>query len=129
MVPSSIRRLQMSILRFMAKLLRDSGRRKQPRVRRAIPFRPALESLEDRRTPATVSTSLVLGNLTITDSGASNLTISQPAANQIRITAGDGTTITTGPDGGSQTDVTIQGVTGNLAVNLGTGNDTVTFDL
>src|SRR5262249_38852286 len=49
---------------------------------------------------------------------------SQPAANLITITPGDGTTIN-----GEALAVTIEGVTGNLSVNLGTGNDTVTFDL
>src|SRR5262249_55412652 len=44
--------------------------------------------------------------------------------NQITITPGDGTTIN-----GQAGPVTIEDVTGNLAVNLGAGNDSVTFDL
>src|SRR5262249_25367563 len=92
--------------------------------RRPVRSRPALESLEGRLTPANVNTSLVLGNLTLTDDGASSVTISQPAANQIRITPGDGTTIN-----GLARAVTITDVTGNLSLNLGTGNDSVTFDL
>src|SRR5262249_49929343 len=44
--------------------------------------------------------------------------------NVIQITPGDGTTIN-----GQQRIVTIQDVTGNLSVNLGSGNDSLTFDL
>jgi hypothetical protein len=111
-------------LSFLGKLFGRGGRRKQAPVRRPLRFRPGLESLEDRLTPTNVSTSLVGGNLTLTDNGVSKLTISQPAANVIRITPGDGTTIN-----GLARAVTIQGVTGNLSVNLGTGNDSLTFDL
>src|SRR5262249_13641087 len=115
----------MSILRFLAKWLRESGRRKQTPVRKPLRFRPGLESLEDRLTPAAkVTTSLVLGNLTLTDNGASNITISQPAANAITIAPGAGTTLN-----GLLHAVTITDVTGNLSLNLGTGNDSVTFDL
>src|SRR5262249_36534319 len=87
-------------------------------------FRPALESLEDRLTPANITTSLVNGNLTLTDNGASSITISQPAANEITITPGDGTTVN-----GQAGPVTIEDVTGNLSINLGSGNDSVAFDL
>src|SRR5262249_37484890 len=118
------RRMQMSVLSLMGKLLGFSRRRGGAPARTPIRCRPALESLEDRLVPANISTNLVLGNLTLTDNGASNFTISQPAANLITITPGDGTTIN-----GEALAVTIQGVTGNLSVNLGTGNDTVTFDL
>src|SRR5262249_37735850 len=127
-VPSSLMRLQMFDLSFIGKLVGRDGRRNRAPARGPIRRRPSLESLEDRLTPANVSTSLVLGNLTLTDNGASSLTTSQPAANQIRITAGAGTTIA-GPDGVSRTDVTIEDVTGNLSVNLGSGNDSLTFDL
>jgi hypothetical protein len=111
-------------LSFMGKLFSRDGRRKGAPVRRPIRCRPTLESLDERLVPANISTSLVLGNLTLTDDGASSLTISQPAANQIRITPGDGTTIN-----GLARAVTITDVTGNLSLNLGTGNDSLTFDL
>ncbi len=110
--------------RLMSKFIGRGARRNAAPVRRPIRSRLALESLEGRLTPAAVSTSLVGGNLTLTDSGASSFTISQPSANQIRITPAAGTTIN-----GSANAVTIQGVTGNLNVSLGSGNDTVTFDL
>src|SRR5262249_30620941 len=71
-----------------------------------------------------ITTSLALGNLTITDHGAVNVTISQPADNQIKLTPAAGTTIN-----GQADAVTIMGVTGNLSVNLGDGDDSVTFDL
>jgi hypothetical protein len=82
--------------------------------------------LEGRLTPTgNVTTSLVGGNLTITDNtAASSLTLSQPAAGEITITPDAGTTIN-----GKAGPVTISGVTGGLNVNLGTGNDTLTFDL
>jgi hypothetical protein len=113
----------MSVSRFLAQLLRDGARRRP--VRKSLRFRPGLESLECRLAPANVTTSLVGGNLTITDNApTSSLTISQPAANQITITADPGTTIN-----GRAGQVTIIGVTGNLSVNLGTGTDTLTFDL
>ncbi len=115
----------MSVLNSVMKLFRDVGRRNGAPVRKPPGFRPALESLECRLTPsANVSTSLVGGNLTITDTGSSSLTISQPATNQIRITPDAGTTIN-----GQAIAVTIQGVTGNLNVNMGTGTDSLTFDL
>jgi hypothetical protein len=115
----------MSVSRFLTKWLRDGGRHQGAPARKPLRFRPALESLECRLAPAAnLSTSLVGGNLTLTDSGASNFTISQPAVNLIRIIPGDGTTIN-----GQAIAVTIPGVTGNLNVNLGSGNNTVTFDL
>jgi hypothetical protein len=73
---------------------------------------------------ANVATSLVGGNLTLTDNGAVSFAISQSAANKITLTPAAGTTIN-----GQARAVTINGVTGNLTANLGTGNDTVTFDL
>jgi hypothetical protein len=120
------RRFLVSVPVLFAKLLRGSARRKGAPVRKPIQFRPALEGLEGRLTPAgNVTTSLVGGNLTIIDNAAaSSLTISQPAANEITITPDAGTTIN-----GKAGPVTIMGVTGGLNVNLGTGNDTLTFDL
>ena len=99
-------------LSFLGRLVGRSGWRNAAPVWRPIRRRRTLESLEGRLTPANVTTSLVSGNLTITDSGASSLTISQPAANQIRITPTAGTTIN-----GKALPVTIQGVTGNLQKN------------
>jgi hypothetical protein len=113
-------------LRPVSKWLRGRARRTLRPVE-ACRFRPALESLECRLTPAAanVTTSLVAGNLTIIDNAAiSSLTLSQPAANEITITPDAGTTIN-----GKAGPVTISGVTGGLNVNLGTGNDTLTFDL
>jgi hypothetical protein len=106
-------------------LRRRSRRTARPAQTRS--FRPDLEALECRLTPAAgnVTTSLVGGTLTITDNAAaSTLTLSQPAAGEVTITPGTGTTVNgqTGP-------VTITGVTGGLDVNLGGGNDTLTFDL
>jgi hypothetical protein len=115
----------MSVLGFFRKLVRGDRRRKEAPARKPIRFRPGLESLEGRLTPANITTTLVGGNLTITDNApTSSLTISQPAANQIIITPDAGTTIN-----GQAGPVTIMGVTGNLNVNLGGGNDTLTFDL
>jgi hypothetical protein len=112
-------------LRPLSKWLRG-GARPTPRPVATGRFRPTLESLECRLTPASnVTTSLVAGTLTITDNAAvSSLTLSQPAANEITITPDAGTTIN-----GKAGPVTISGVTGGLDVNLGTGNDTLTFDL
>jgi hypothetical protein len=88
-------------------------------------FRPTLEVLECRLTPSSnITTSLMGGNLTITDNAAANITLSQPAANEVTITTAAGTTIN-----GQTSPVTITGVTGNLNVNLGAGNDGLTFDL
>jgi hypothetical protein len=89
-------------------------------------IRPSLEALEGRLAPASnVTASVVGGNLTITDNAAtSSLTLSQPAANEVTITPGAGITIN-----GKSGPVTLSGVSGGLNVNLGTGNDTLTFDL
>jgi hypothetical protein len=115
----------MSVSRFLAQLLRDGGRRQGAPVRKPLRFRPGLESLECRLAPANVTTSLVGGNLSITDNApTSNITISQPAPNKITITPDAGTTIN-----GRAGPVTITGVTGNLNMDLGTGTDTLTFDL
>jgi hypothetical protein len=117
----------MSVLNFLAMLLRGSGRGKRAPVRKPIRFRPTLELLESRLTPSTgnVTTSLVGGVLTLIDNAAtSQLVLSQPAANEITITPDAATTIN-----GKAGPVTISGVTGGLNINLETGNDTLTFDL
>src|SRR5262245_56445361 len=108
----------MFVSRFMGKLFGRDGRRHTTTVRRPRRFRPSLESLDGRIVPANISTNLVLGNLTLTDNGATSVTISQPAADMIRLTPDAGTTIN-----GAAAAVTIEGVTGNLSVNLGTGDD------
>jgi hypothetical protein len=115
----------MFTLRPVLKWLRR-GTRRAPRPVEPCRFRPTLESLECRLTPSSnVTTSLVGGNLTITDNAAtSSLTLSQPAAGEITITPDAGTTIN-----GKAGPVTISEVTGGLNVNLGTGTDTLIFDL
>src|SRR5262249_18781899 len=125
-VLSSIRRSLMSVSRILANWFRDGGRRKGAPARKPIRSRLTLEALECRLTPTgNITPSLVGGNLSITDNATtSQLTISQAAANQITLTPDAGTTIN-----GKAGPVTITGVTGNLNVNLGTGNDTLTFDL
>src|SRR5262245_42176075 len=114
----------MSVSRFMGKWFGRDGRRPLGSARPPRRCQPNLQSLDDRIVPANISTSLVMGNLTLTDNGAVNVTIGQPAANQIRLTPAAGTTIN-----GQAGPVTIQGVTGNLSVNLGAGDDSLTFDL
>src|SRR5262249_33859844 len=91
---------------------------------RTTRFCPALESLEGRALMANVTASLVGGNLNLTDNGASIVRVSQPAPNQIVLTPGPGTTVN-----GQAGPVTISGVTGNFSDNLGTGDDSLTFDL
>lgn len=114
----------MSVPRFMGRLFGRDRRRKHTPARAPRPFRPTFHALDDRIVPANLSTSLVMGNLTLTDNGATSFIISQPAANTIRITPNAGTTIN-----GQAVAVNINGVTGNLSVNLGGGDDSVTFDL
>src|SRR4051812_40415038 len=111
--------------RFSLGFLRGSGRRKGSPSRTPNRFCPAPELLEGRLVlSGNVTTSLVGGNLTLSDNGAVGLTISQPAANRITLAPAAGTTVN-----GQAGLVTITGVTGNLTANLGTGNDTLTFDL
>jgi hypothetical protein len=113
-----------SIGKFLSRRSRGDRRKASP-LSRTVRFRSALESLEGRTMMANVATTLVNGNLTLTDNGsASNITISQPAANQIKLSPAVGTTIN-----GQANAVTINGVTGDLTANLGGGNDTLTFDL
>ena len=117
----------MSIRGFLGQLLGGDSRRQGALVRKPLRFRPALEVLECRLAPAIadVTAGVVFGNLTITDNAAtSQLTLSQPADAEITITPDAGTTIN-----GRAGPVTLVGVTGNLNVNLGAGNGTLTFDL
>jgi hypothetical protein len=115
----------MSRLRFLSKWLRN-GSPRTPRAVESRRFRPSLEALECRLTPsANVMAAVVNGNLNILDNAAaSSLTLSQSAAGQVTITPDAGTTIN-----GKAGPATFGGVTGGLNVNLGTGNDTLTFDL
>jgi hypothetical protein len=110
-------------LSLLSKWLRGGTRRtsRPAEVRR---FRPTLEALECRLTPSNITATVsAAGNLTINDNVAANITLSQPTANQITITT-EGATIN-----GMKGPVTIKGVTGDLNVNLGAGNDSLTFDL
>jgi len=111
---------------IMDKLLGRNGRRKKARAthKKKNRFCPGLESLEGRALMANIATSLVGGNLNLTDDGTAIFRISQPAPNQIQLTPGPGTTVN-----GQAGPVTISGVTGNLSANLGTGDDSLTFDL
>jgi len=73
----------MSVPRFLGQLLGGGSRRQGAPVRKPLPFRPGLELLECRLTPATadVTASVVFGNLTIIDNAATRqLRHSQPAA-------------------------------------------------
>src|SRR5262249_31048386 len=119
-VPSTPRRFSMSVPAFLAKLFSHSGRRKP------VSVRPVLEPLDDRALLAgNITTALAGGNLTITENTTtSQVTISQPAPNQITITPDAGTTIN-----GKAGPVTVMGVTGGVSVNMGTGTNTLTFDL
>lgn len=86
--------------------------------------RLAVESLEGREVPAgAVTTSLIGGNLTITGDNLDNqITISQATVGQVTIVGGGTTTV----DGGASS---TKSFTGNLAIKLLHGNDTVSFDL
>src|SRR5262249_30484743 len=106
------------------KMFRNRGRRKVAPARKPPRFRPVLESLGDRLVPSNVTTNLAGGNLTLTDDGSVNFTISQDRPGRISLTPADGTTIN-----GQNGPVTIEGVTGSLSYNMGAGNDSVTFDL
>jgi hypothetical protein len=95
-------------------------------------FRPTFERLEDRWTPAgnvTASFSALTGTLTITGDAFGNaVDISQTSFKSFNVT-GTATTITKGaatfPAG---TPVNFANVT-NIVMNMGYGNDTVTFGL
>jgi hypothetical protein len=109
---------------LLTKVFRNRGQRKTKPARRPARIRPVLESMDDRLVPSNVTTNLVNGNLTLTDDGSVSFTIRQSLAGQISIVPDAGTTVN-----GQNGPVTIQGVTGGLAYNMGSGNDSVTFDL
>lgn len=114
----------MSVLRSMQTLFGRGGRHKAAPARPPKRFRPVLESLDDRLVPSNVTTNLVNGNLSLTDDGSVSFTINQVNPGQITITPDAGTTVN-----GQAGPLVIQGVTGSLAYNMGSGNDNVTFDL
>jgi hypothetical protein len=89
-------------------------------------FRPLLENLEDRLTPAgNVTSSLVAGNLTLTgDALANSITISEPTLNGPLVVTPNGTTTLDGHSAAESFTVT-----GNLTIQLGAGNDSISFDL
>ena len=86
-------------------------------------FRPDLETLEDRRTPA-VTASIVNGNLILTGDAADDLFSIDPISPGIYVINGLGTTINGSP---SLTTSSLPGrvVTGDLRINIGGGNDRV----
>jgi len=85
---------------------------------------PLLEQLETRTALAGNVTAAVLGgNLVVTsDNQGADIAISQPRVGKITLT-GDGTSIN-----GSAGPVTFSGVTRDLRINFGKGNDSLTFD-
>jgi hypothetical protein len=109
---------------LLTKVFRNRGRRKATPARRSHRFRPTLESFDDRLVPSNVTTNLVNGNLTLADDGSVSFTIRQQLPGQISIIPDAGTTVY-----GQAGPVSIPGVTGSLAYNMGSGNDSVTFDL
>jgi hypothetical protein len=90
-------------------------------------FRPQLEKLEDRLTPAgNVTSSFTGGSLTLTgDALANAITISENGSGQIVVTPDAGTNTTL--DGNTAAESFT--LTGSLTVALGAGNDSVFFDL
>src|SRR5262249_43079039 len=115
--PSSIRSLHMSVLSFMAKRLRDGGRRKRMTVRRPPRRRLAMEALDDRimlsitefPIPAADSNPFGItrgpdGNLWFTESLAGRIGRITPAGVVTEFSAGitpggQPAEITAGPDG------------------------------
>ncbi len=85
---------------------------------------PLLEQLETRTALAGNVTAAVLGgNLVVNgDNQGADIAISQPSVGKITLT-GDGTSIN-----GSAGPVTFSGVTRDLRINFGKGNDSLTFD-
>src|SRR4051812_7347020 len=88
------------------------------------PVRLALHSLEGRLTPAgNVTAKLVAGSLVVTGDQQSNtLAVTQTAANSFTVTPVDGTTVN-----GQADPVTVSGVTRDLVLRLGRGDDRVQF--
>jgi hypothetical protein len=89
-------------------------------------FRPLLERLEDRLTPAgNVTSSFTGGSLTLTgDALANAITISEPTLNGPLVVTPNGTTTLDGQSAAEGFTVT-----GNLTIQLGAGNDSISFDL
>ena len=86
----------------------------------------AVRPLEPRDVPAgNVTTALSQGTLILTgDRLANDVTVSQPAPGTITVTPAAGTTVNGGTD-----PVTVPGLTANLVVRLGAGDDRLAFDL
>lgn len=95
--------------------------------KQSIVRRPRLncEKLEDRDVPAgTVITAMSMGSLFILgDTNDNQITITQAGPNTLAITPTGGTTV----DGSSTT--VLRPIFSSLVIRLGTGNDSVTFDL
>src|SRR5262245_57098522 len=104
----------MSVLSLMNKLVNRGGRRMASPARPSRRVRPVLQSLDDRFVPSNVTTNLVGGNLSLTDDGSVSFHISQFTPGQITITPDAGTTVN-----GQADSVTVAGVTGSLAYNMG----------
>jgi hypothetical protein len=88
---------------------------------------PQLEALEPRLTPSGNVSAAVdgSGNLVITGDSANNaITLSQPAQGQILI-APDTTTSVNGQSAGQS--VVLTGITNDVLINMGAGQDTVAF--
>lgn len=86
--------------------------------------RLSLETMEGREVPANVVTVLSGGSLFVLGTTvADSVTVSQNAPNQVTLTPGAGTTID-----GSAGAVT-RPLFGSLVIELGSGNDTLNFDL
>lgn len=100
-------------------------RKRAALARKTFPrFVPVLERLEPRLALAgNVAAIVSAGNLIVTgDNLGADITISQPAAGQITISSND-TTVN-----GSTGPVAFSGVTRNLSINFGKGDDSLTFD-
>jgi FG-GAP-like repeat len=84
----------------------------------------ALHTLEDRFTPAgNLTARLLVGSLVVTGDAESNtLAVTQTAPGSFTITTEDGTTVN-----GNTDPVTVSGVTRDLVLRLGRGNDRVRF--
>jgi hypothetical protein len=89
------------------------------------PFRPQLETLEDRLAPAgNVTSSFTGGSLTLTGDALANAITLRAAGPGVITVAANGTTTL---DGHSGTETFT--LTGSMTIALGAGNDSITFDL
>ena len=127
----------MSVLSFMAKRLRDSGRRKRTTVRKPPRARLALEALDERillsvTASFSAAPGVFTGVLTVMgDAQDNNITVSRNAAGSI-VVNGDGTVVTV--QGGTPTVANTQliqifGQDGNDTLNAGFGNDFIQIQM